>query len=537
MNDLVLYNGRIVDGSGQPSRDGSVAVVGDRIVDIRYDVMPLSARCVLDCTGKVIAPGFIDIHSHSDFSILINPRSESKVRQGITTELCGNCGGSASPLVGPYREYITRLYKVVYDLKINWQDLSGYFEKLQRLGTSVNVAVLTGFSNVYGAVCGFEAKCVNAEAIAAMQELIRQSMRQGAFGLSVGFLYPPDCWTDPVIVAHLLTVVAEEGGFLAIHVRNEEDRVVESIQEAIDMARAANIPLQISHLKAAGEDNWDKIDAVIEWITSARSQGMHVHCDRYPYLATSASLDVMLPKWAYEGGDLVEIERLKSSDMRLKFKEHILSTYDIERYQHQVRIASVIRPEHEYLEGKTLSEAATLQNKDLFDFIFDLLIEEKVKVKSAYFCMSPANLRRIYALPYISVCTDSSSKADYGKLYECLPHPRTYGSFPRFIRQFCREEQLLTLEEGVRRMTSLPAKCIGLSQRGRIKRGTFADLVVFDYDRVTDTATFSTPHQYPLGIKYVIVNGVLTVESGQHTGALAGRTLRACSENGRRGII
>jgi N-acyl-D-amino-acid deacylase len=523
MFDILIKDARIVDGSGGPSFEGSIGIKGERIAAVG-DIPESQAATVFQANGLAVSPGFIDIHAHSEFTLLADPRGEGKVMQGVTTEVSGNCGLSAAPL---YNEAFERRKGDLEELglELSWNDLREYKKALAKKGTALNLATLIGHGNLRGSVVGYGNRKPTDEEMERMKVLLMDSMKAGGFGLSSGLIYPPGVYSNTEELIELARVVKEFGGFYSTHMRSEGDRLLEAVSEAIEIGEKARVPVQISHLKTGGERNWHKLEAAFELIEAARERGVDVTADRYPYTASSTDLDAILPPWAYEGGNEAEMRRLADPETRNRLASDILNQHPKEDYWETVMVASVSTEKNRGFEGKTMAEISREMKKEPCDALFDLLLEERLRATAIYFSMSEENLRRILRKDYAMIGSDSSARAVSGPTRVGKPHPRTFGSFPRVLSKFVREENVLTLEEAVRKMTSLPAHRLGIGERGIIRRGAFADLVVFNPERVHDTASYTEPYSYPMGIRHVIVNGTFVVRDGAHTGKLPGKFL------------
>lgn len=522
MFDLLIKDARIIDGSGGPSFEGSVGIKGEKIAAVG-DVPESEAAILFHARGLAVSPGFIDIHAHSEFTLLADPRAEGKVMQGVTTEVSGNCGLSAGPLYG---EYFERRKGDLKELgqELNWHDLNDFFDILEKKGISLNFATLIGHGNLRGSVVGYGNRKPTEVETEKMKSLLRDSMSAGGFGLSSGLIYPPGVYSETEELIELAKVVKEFGGIYASHMRSEGDKLLEAISEAIRIGEEGGIPVQISHLKTGGERNWHKLEEAFELIEAARDRGVDVTADRYPYTASSTDLDAILPSWAYEGGVEAELKRLSDPETRERLKKEVLTQHPKDDYWESVMVAAVDK--NKVFEGRTMAEVAREMKKEPCDALFDFLLEEKLRISAIYFSMSEENLRRILQRPYVMVGSDSSARAINGPTRLGKPHPRTFGSFPRVLSKFVREEKVLTLEEAVRKITSLPANRLGLKDRGIIKNGAFADLVIFNPEMVRDTASYTVPYSYPMGIRHVIVNGKVVVKDGAHTEARSGKILR-----------
>jgi N-acyl-D-amino-acid deacylase len=509
---LLIRGGWVVDGTGSPGRKADVGVNGDLLAAVG-DLSGTAADRVIDAAGLAVAPGFIDIHSHSDFTILIDPRAEGKVRQGVTTETIGMCGASAAPLAG---EKLARVREQNRDLTIDWTDLAGYRRRVERRGSAVNLVPLTGQGNLRGSVIGYGGRGPSRAEMKRMLALLEGELAAGSRGLSTGLVYPPGAFSDFGELAELLHLVEAAAGIYSTHLRNESDRVEEAVAEAIRLAEETGVSLQIAHLKAQGRRNWGRLERCLEMIEASRSRGFPVHCDRYPYVASATDLDILLPAWAIEGGAGDELKRLKDPALRAKLEKEV----DRDDWK-AVVISRVSGPANRELEGMNLEEAARLRGMKPADLFFRILVEEKLAVEALFFGMDPANLVRILKKPYSMIGSDASARAITGPLARGFPHPRTFGTFPLVLSDFVRDGTL-TLEEAVFKMTGLPARKLGLEDRGVIRQGAAADLTIFDPAKVRSRATYRAPFNYPEGIEYVIVNGRIVVERGLHTGNLPG---------------
>ncbi len=512
---LLIRGGRVIDGTGGAIREADLGISGDRLAGIG-DLAGAEADQVIEARGLAVAPGFIDIHSHSDFTILLDPRAEGKVRQGVTTEVIGMCGSSAAPLAG---EKLARIRDRHRDLKIDWAGLAGYRERVEGEGTAVNLIPLTGQGNLRGSVVGYGDGAPSREEMKRMLNLLEEELAAGSRGLSTGLVYPPGAFSGFRELADLLRPVAAARGIYSTHMRNESDRVEEAVAEALGLAETTGVSLQISHLKAQGRRNWDKLEGCLKMIEDAQARGISVHCDRYPYLASATDLDILLPPWAIEGGARQELKRLRDPRLRDKLRR------EVERDDWEAVVISRVAGEaNRELEGRNLKEAAHDRGLSPAELLFQVLIEEELSVEALFFGMAPFNLVRILKKPYAMIGSDASARPDRGPLARGCPHPRTYGTFPLVLGDFVRDGTL-ALEEAVFKMTGLPARKLGLTDRGVIREGAAADLAIFDPERIRSRATYRDPRRYPEGIEYVIVNGRIVAERGTHTGNLPGRFL------------
>ena len=521
MFDIIIKNATIIDGSGKEDIAADIGISNDRIVKIGR--IEETGRQVIDAKGLVVSPGFVDCHSHSDYYLIINPLAESKIRQGVTTEIGGNCGYSAAPLSGEALDERENAYKKAYSLEHDWQDVNGYFNRLERQGISVNFALLIGHNTIRTSVIGGSSREATDNEMAQMKEMIQQAMKDGTIGISTGLAYGPACFAKKDELIELCKEARKSNGIFTVHMRSEGKGLLEAIEESILIAKEAEIPLQISHLKTYGEENWGKLDSAFELIEKARADGLDVKCDRYPYTAANTGLHNVLPNWVLDGGIKRELERLKDKAAREKIKEELQQAK--KDVWDKIMISEVITEKNKIYEGKRISEAASIAKKEPLDLIFDLLVEEEIAVDAIFFKMSEENLKRILKKPYVMIGSDSGARADYGPLGRGRSHPRTFGTFPRVLGRYVREEKILDLPTAIRKITSEPCRKFNIKERGVIKEGYFADIVIFNPDTIIDTATYEDPHKYPVGIEYVIVNGKTTVEKGKHLGIKAGRII------------
>ena len=526
MFDLVVKNGIVIDGTGNPWFKADVGIEDGHISDVG-ELSSSGFDEVIDARGLVVAPGFIDMHAHSDFSLLINPLAESKVRQGITTEVIGNCGSSAAPLNDFLRKQIRETSPVIEEakLKLNWHSVGEYLKKLEKNGIALNAISLVGNGNIRALVMEYDPRRPSKSELEEMKKALAQAIEEGAFGLSSGLIYPPSCYADTKELIELCKVVANYGGIYTSHIRGEGDTLINSVKEAIEIGRKSGAPVEISHHKASGKSNWGKVKRTLKMIDEARSMGVDVTCDVYPYVAGSTGLDAFLPVHAWAGGIEKLVERLKNRETRLQLRREMERSSLFKPDSWDTIMIAYCKGHIEY-EGKTIAEIAEHNRIDPFDLVFDLLIEEKAAVQIVIFSMREKDMRTVLKHPASMIGSDSSSTAPYGVLAKGKPHPRTYGTFPRVLSECVRNTKLLTLEEAIRKMTSFPAQKLRLNDRGLIRKGMWADITVFSPEKIVDKATYAKPHQYPVGIKYVIVNGKLVVADGKHTHRLPGKALR-----------
>ncbi len=529
MHDLVIRGGTIFDGTGRPGREGDVAVDGVRLTTVGGKAA--RGRREIDARGKAVSPGFLDIHSHSDSVALIYPLAESKTRQGVTTEAIGNCGNSAFPLLGQARDRASSMMKAM-GIDTSWTTLGEYRTEVERRGVAVNLAPFIGHGTVRAAAMGMDDRAPTADELARMQELVTQAMDDGAFGLTTGLIYPPGCYSSLEEVVAVARPAAAAGGIYMSHLRNESDRLLDAVDEAIQVGRRAGLPVQISHHKAAGRDNWGKIRDSLAAIDRANAGGLDVTGDVYPYTAGSTSLATLIPAWAHAGGTGALVERLKSPETRARFRREMEEGLPgWENFAKQagfdnVLITSVKTEKNAGLPGLTVAQAAARRGQDPYEALFDILVEEEATPGMVVFMMDEADVVRVLAHPKMMVGSDASGVAPYGPMARAKPHPRAYGTFPRVLGYFARDKGLMPLETAVWKMTGFPAERLGLADRGRLAAGLAADIVVFDPATVADKATYADPHRFPQGIEMVIVNGQVIVEGNANTGTKPGKVLR-----------
>jgi dihydroorotase/N-acyl-D-amino-acid deacylase len=530
--DIIIRNGLIVDGTGKKGYRADLGIIGERITYIGKLPAQTFARRVIDAQGLVVAPGFIDLLGQSEDFLLVDPRAMSKVMQGVTTEVTGE-GGSIAPLndrlIAENRDFYDR-----YSVKMDWRTFGEYFAKLERQGMGVNLATFVGATQVRAYVMGFDNRPPTKDELEQMKQLVAEAMQDGAWGLSTSLQYIPARFAQTDEIVELAKVAKQYGGIYATHQRSEANDIETSLKEVFDIARRAQIPTEIWHLKTAYKQNWGRMKRVLKLIAEARKSGLDVSADVYPYAAASTSLGACLPPWAQEGGAEKVLQRLKDPATRAKIKADILNTSDDDWeniYMGSggaagVLVSSFNKPELEKWQGKRLSEIAKEQRKEDLDALFDLLIADRNGVGAIYFMMNEDDLRAAIKTPFVSFCTDSGARATDGPLQNAKGHPRGWGSYPRILSRYVRDEKLLTLEQAVHKMTAQPAARAGLRERGTLAVGHYADITLFDPAKVQDRATFDNPAQYPTGIPYVIINGKINVDKGQRTAELSGQILR-----------
>jgi N-acyl-D-amino-acid deacylase len=520
--DLVIKNGMVIDGIKNEAYRADIGIIGEHIKEVG-DLQKAPAKSALDAAGLIVSPGFIDIHTHTDIEILSNPKAESKIHQGVTTELTGNCGSSAFPLKQPLSEYEKRMAEQLH-VDIDWTDLQGYHAALNRTGTAVNHATLLGQGTLRGYVMGDEQREPTAPEMERMKQLVAEAMAQGAFGLSTGLEYTPGGFAETDEIIEICRTASKYGGFYATHIRSEDKAVLEAVGEAIHIAESAELPLEIAHFKAVGRTNWWKLPMMIDLVEKASKRGLNITADRYPYIAYSTGLTILFPQWALNGGMEQLILRLKDKKIRASMKTDTLKKVKGYGWD-KIVISNIDKKHNKDMIGKNIAEIASAKNEDPYEFVCDLIIDEGKDVDHVGFGMSEENTETVLKHPLVMLGSDGSSLAPYGPLSKGKPHPRNYGAFPRFLGYYVREKKILSLSEAIKKVSSMPAAKMGLQKRGSLEKGNFADIVVFDPDTISDRATFIDPHQYPVGIDYVIVNGTIVIDHGKHTGKLPGKVL------------
>ena len=522
--DLIIKNGVVVDGTGRAKRALDIGIQGDRIVYTGNITPPLDCD-IIDASGCIVTPGFIDIHSHSDFFWLISPRSESKIYDGVTTEICGNCGTSAFPLRGQLLEN-RRKGLGKFGLDINWQTAKDFFKRTDEVPSSINRGFLVGHGNIRACILGYKDREPDKNELVNMEKELRDAMEAGAFGISSGLVYPPGCYAKTSELIELCKIVKEHNGIYTTHMRDEGDKIETALAETINIAKMSGVNTQVSHIKTWGERNWGKIGKIERLLNKARSDGIKISCDRYPYIASGTDLDVILPNWVYEGGAIEEKKRLRDPFYRERIIKDMTHEGKDQKFWESIMISSLHNSERKDYEGKTVAEIAKKLKVSPLEFVLDLLIAEDCRVGVLFFNMSEENLEEILSWDFVMIGSDSSLRSTSGALHFGRPHPRCYGTFSSVIRKYVNEKKLLSIEEAIYKMTGLPAHKLGLKDRGILKEGFFADITIFDQNAITEKATYTNPHNYSEGIKYVLVNGKLTIKDGEHVGVMNGVVLR-----------
>jgi N-acyl-D-amino-acid deacylase len=527
--DIVIRNGRIIDGTGSPWYAGDVAIRDGRIAAIGR-LADAPARRTIDAREMVIAPGFIDMLGQSEMTILVNPHLPSKIYQGITTEITGE-GGSIAPLTDALVN-ADRVGYEHYGVQPTWRTFGEYFARLRKQGMGINLASYVGATQVRRVVVGDDNRAPSSAELERMKALVREAMHDGAVGLSTSLQYTPAPYATTEELIALASEAAKLGGIYASHIRDEGDSISGALDEAFRIGREARIPVEIWHLKAAGKANWGRMPEIVRRIEQARRSGIDVTADTYAYIAGFNSFSAIIPPWAHDGGDRKLIERLKDPAIRARIRKEMetpSSDWNNEWQQvtgpESIIVGAVQNPKLLPFQGKTIAEIAKLWNKDPIDTVFDLLIEDEAFTSVAMFTMSEPDVTLALEQPWVSICNDSQGTAPDGLLGKEHPHPRAYGAFPRVLRKYVREERKLTLEDAIRKFTALPAQKMRFSDRGVLKAGMWADVVVFDPETIHDLATFDQPNQLSEGMRFVLVNGVPVIDERKMTNALPGKVL------------
>src|SRR5215831_8504327 len=528
--DVLIRNGRIIDGTGNPWVSGDIAIRGERIVAIGH-ITGATAKRVIDASGMVVAPGFIDMLGQSEDSLLIDNRSLSKLSQGITSEITGEGASIAPQNARTLVQLQTELDR--YKLKVDWSTLDGYFARLEKSGTPLNIGTYVGAAQVRQAVLGDDDRAPTAEELEQMKTLVAQAMQQGAFGVSTALIYPPGHYAKTEELIELAKVAGEYGGIYASHMRSEGQSEPAAIEEALRIGREGRLPVEIFHLKVIGKPRWGSMPKIVGMIQAARDSGQDVSADMYPYVAGGTALASALPPWVADGGIQRLIERIKDPNTRERIKQEMATEHTNWENLYLgsggaegVLISGIVNPDLKKYDGQTLAQIATVQGKPPLDTLFDLVIADKAETGAIYFIASEDDLRYGLKQPWTSIGLDASELSLDGPLFEPHSHPRAFGSMPRFLGHYVRDEKLLPLEQAIRKITSLPAQREHLRDRGLLKQGYYADITIFDPETIRDRATYEKPTQLSEGVRFVFVNGSLEYEDGRLTGVTAGKILK-----------
>ncbi len=526
--DVIIRGGTVYDGSGRPPLKADIGIRGNRIAAIG-NLSRASASTVVDAKGLAVAPGFINMLAHSESSLIVDPRSLSELKQGVTTQIFGELS------MGPLNDEMKRRLRGQQgDVKfeIEWTTVTEYLNYLEKRGISQNVASFIGAATIRENVIGLEDKPPTPAQLDQMRELVRRDMETGALGITSALIYPPAFFAKTEELIELCKVAARYKGKYTTHMRSEGNQLIEAVQETMRIGREAGLPVEIYHLKASGEANWPKMDQVIKMIEDARRKGMKITANMYTYPAGGTGLDAAMPPWVWDGGREAGYKRLQDDATRKRIAEAIRTPtndwenlYLLSGSADHILLASFRSDQLKPLTGKTLAEVARMRGKDPVETIMDLVLEDRSRIGTIYFLMSEDNIKKQIRQPWVSFGSDAASIAPEGNFLKSAAHPRAYGNFARLLGKYVRDEKVISLTEAVRRLTSLPATNLGLDHRGSIKLGMFADVVVFDPQTIADRATFENPHQLAVGVKDVFVNGVQVLKNGEHTGAKPGKAL------------
>ena len=527
--DVIIKGGTVYDGAGGEPQHVDLAIHTDRIAGIG-DFKTTNAKVIVDATGLAVAPGFINMLSWSNESLIEDGRSQSEIRQGVTTEIMGE-GESMGPVNDRIRAHMLRQQKDIH-YEIKWNTLAEYLRYLERRGISCNVASFLGATTVREYAIGFEDKAPTPQQLDEMREIVRKEMEAGALGIGTSLIYPPAFYAKTDELIELCKVAAKYQGKYISHMRSEGNRLLEALDELIRISREAGIPAEVYHIKAAGQQNWSKIDNLLSHIEAAQNEGLKIRANMYTYTAAGTGLDACLPPWTEDGGYPALFKRLRDPATREKIAEEVKTPsnewenlYLAAGSPDKILLVGFKSDKLKPLTGKSLAEAAKTRGKDPITTIMDLIAEDESRIDTIYFLMSEENVKKEMTKPWISFGSDEASQAWEGVFLKSNPHPRAYGNFARVLGKYVREEKVISLTEAVRRLSGLPATNLGLDHRGFIKEGMFADVAVFDPATIADRATFEKPHQYAVGMKQVFVNGVQVIKDGEHTGAKPGRAL------------
>ena len=527
--DVIIRGGTVYDGTGAEPRQADVAIRGDRIAGVG-DFKSARAKNVIDAKGLAVAPGFINMLSWSTQSLIQDGRSQSEIREGVTTEIMGE-GESMGPVNDRVREHMLQTQgDIKYDIK--WNTLAEYLQYLEKRGISCNVASFLGATTIREYVIGFEDKAPTPEQLNQMRELVRKEMEAGALGIGTSLIYPPAFYAKTDELIELCKVAAKYQGKYISHMRSEGNQLFEALDELLRIAREANIPAEVYHIKALGQQNWGKLDDLLSRIEAAQKEGLKITANMYTYSAAGTGLDACLPPWSEDGGYPALFKRLRDPATREKIKAEV--QVDSDKWENlylmagspeKILLVGFKSEKLKPLTGKTLAEVAKMRGKDPIDTAMDLIAEDESRISTVYYLMSEENVKKELRKPWISFGSDEASQAPESPFTKSNPHPRAYGNFARVLGKYVRDEKVLSMSDAIHRLSGLPATNLGLDHRGFLNEGMFADVVVFDPATITDHATFEKPHQYATGVKHVFVNGVQVIKNGEHTGAKPGRAL------------
>lgn len=524
MFDIIIRHGKVMDGSGGPAERSDVGITAGKIEAVG-DLSQAQASRVIDATDMAVAPGFIDMHSHGDRMLPFLPTADSKIYMGVTTEVVGNCGSSIAPINDLMRDEVNAEYKQDdAHREVTWSTFGEYLDFLRNIGTSVNVVPLVGHGAVREVVMGMSDQEPTPTQLDAMKEEVRTAIRAGAKGFSTGLIYTPSVYAKTDELIALTQVAKDEGGLYTSHIRGESDTLMEALHEALEIGRETGVSVEVSHFKASGTKNWGKMEGAIALLEEARDEGMNLHADMYPYPASNTGLTSLIPNWAHVGGQAAMTARLKDPLTRQQMFDEVESgRHPVSVGWDKVMVSSC--PKVPEAEGKTLQQIGDERNLHPMNAMMDLLLDADLNVSIIMFTINEDNVAKGLVLPFVSIGSDGSGYAASGPFAFGKPHPRNYGTFARVLGYYAREQKLFSMEEAVRKMTSLPAGKLGLTDRGYLRPGYKADVTIFDPLTVRDTATFTDPKQYPTGIPWVLTNGQVVIENGRHNGSRPGMVI------------
>ncbi len=537
MSNLLITNGSIIDGTGKPAYLADIVIENGKIERIGT-TSGANFDTVIDATGMIVCPGFIDIHSHTDCTIAVNPKAESKIRQGVTTEIVGNCGMSAAPLTSAFmsqlkdRLTINSDYGKAEDIGNCWETFEEYLEYLNDLPLGINLMPLVGFGTLRTAVMGLKSGSPSADEMRQIENLLEKSLEEGAAGLSTGLEYLPDSLSYADELIALCRVVKRQNKLYASHIRGEAQTLFSAVEEAIRCGEESGCKIQISHLKLGGQFNWGKTDQLFALLDGAIPRGVRLSWDQYPYIAWGSGLEDYLPRWVRQDGYKKTIQNLTDQTTRKKIRREIdcaikagTHAYNIAAWEN-IQVIKVRSPEFKPFEGKRISEISAALNVDSLECVFEMLIKEQGDLPTLVFCMDEADIESIMRHPQTIIASDGRAVATYGELHKGSPHPRYYGAFPRVLGKYVREDKVLPLETAIKKMTSMPAGVMNLQDRGTLAVDMVADITVFDPETICDLATYENPHQYSQGIDKVIISGAVVIDQGKHTGRMMGQIIK-----------
>ncbi len=525
--DILIKNGNIIDGTGKKEFIADVGIKDGKIIEIG-NIADAEAAFTIDGKSLKVTPGFIDIHSHTDTDLIINPKAESKIRQGVTTEICGQDGSSWGPIADRNLTKQIQSFKEEYGDNLSWRTMGGFLDNFSNRKFCVNLASMLGLGTIRKVVVGMDDRPATKDEMKQMQKEVEKAINEGAIGVSTGLEYTPGSFASTEELAELCKAVPKEFRLYATHMRNEADTVIESMKEAIKIAKNSNSSLEISHLKMQGKSNWYKVDEALALIDKMHDEGLNINADRYTYLAFHTDLANLFPLWSRDGGTKKFIERLNDNSLLPKMKEYAENKVsDFNEDWNGVLISGIGNKELKKFQGQTIKQIADEEGKDYFDVCVSLLKKTDNDVSMVGFAMSEESTMKILSHPLVMIASDAGSHAPYPPMNRTIAHPRAYGTFPRAIAKYVREKKICSLEEMIRKMTSMPADKLNFKDKGRLEKGKSADIVLFDYNKIQDRATYTDPHQYPEGIPFVIVNGEVVIKNGEHTGAMPGKVIKS----------